>query len=150
MSKTIYATGGCQCGAVRYAFSSPPEKSHACHCRMCQKAVGNIFATLVGTRKGQIRWTTRAPSYFASSNLARRGFCETCGTPLTFSYVDPNPWEFVTVGSLDDPSAVPIEKQFGVESKLAWVSFCEQVEAEKTGDTPSAAAFLANMQKYQA
>ena len=41
-------TGGCQCGAVRYAAYAPLNHSHFWHCRMCQKAVGNLFAALAG------------------------------------------------------------------------------------------------------
>ena len=37
-------TGGCQCGAVRYALYAEPTNPHVCHCRMCQKAFGNVFA----------------------------------------------------------------------------------------------------------
>ncbi len=38
-------TGGCQCGAVRFALSAPPAKISICHCRMCQKASGAPFAS---------------------------------------------------------------------------------------------------------
>ena len=38
-------TGGCQCGAVRFAVSAPPTKISVCHCRMCQKASGAPFAS---------------------------------------------------------------------------------------------------------
>ena len=41
-------TGGCQCGAVRYALLEPPSNPHICHCRMCQKAFGSFFAPLAG------------------------------------------------------------------------------------------------------
>jgi hypothetical protein len=41
--KHLPLTGGCQCGAVRYALGEQPE-STVCHCRMCQKAVGGPFA----------------------------------------------------------------------------------------------------------
>src|SRR5215475_8929725 len=40
-------TGGCQCGAVRYALYGQPTNPHVCHCRMCQKAFGNYFVLLV-------------------------------------------------------------------------------------------------------
>jgi hypothetical protein len=38
-------TGGCQCGAIRFALSAPPKKVSVCHCRMCQKASGAPFAS---------------------------------------------------------------------------------------------------------
>ncbi len=41
-------TGGCQCGAVRYALLTQPDNPHICHCRMCQKAFGSYFAPLAG------------------------------------------------------------------------------------------------------
>ena len=42
------ATGGCQCGAVRYRATAMLDNAHVCHCRMCQKAVAervNEFET---------------------------------------------------------------------------------------------------------
>ena len=45
---SFHITGGCQCGAVRYALKSEPTDSSICHCRMCQKAFGNYFAPLTG------------------------------------------------------------------------------------------------------
>lgn len=49
MNEPATITGGCQCGAVRYAIDGPLNNPHICHCRMCQKAFGNYFAALVGT-----------------------------------------------------------------------------------------------------
>lgn len=145
------ATGGCQCGAVRYAFTAPLEHAHACHCRMCQRAVGGAFALLVGAKKTDFAWTEGAPAFFASSNLAQRGYCRDCGTPLSFSYNRPDARIYVTIGSLDNPDAAPIERHFGLESKLSWVRFCEELPAEETGyGSPQAQAFLAQMKSNQA
>jgi len=49
-------TGGCQCGAVRYALYEVPV-STVCHCRMCQKAVGGPFAALSKVPLAQFAWT---------------------------------------------------------------------------------------------
>ena len=147
--KTPVATGGCQCGAVRYALYVEPQASHVCHCRMCQRATGGVFAALTGAPKSEFAWTKGEPAVFASSNLAKRAYCRDCGTPLSFSYDMPEARFYVTIGSLDDPEQAPIEKQFGVESRVSWVKFCEDVPAEKTGDDPKAAAFFSTMQSHQ-
>lgn len=148
---TSSITGGCQCGAVRYAMHvERVEKPHVCHCRMCQRAVGNVFAALAGCAKDRLEWTKGQPAFFASSNLAKRGFCRDCGTPLTFAYDAPEARIYVTIGSLDDPSLAAIEVQYGVESRIPWVTFCEAVPQEKTGEgTPGAAAFYAKMTNNQ-
>lgn len=148
--KTPVATGGCQCGRVRYALYVMPENSHVCHCRMCQRATGGVFAALVGAPKAAFAWTEGEPAFFESSNLAKRGFCRDCGTPLSFTYNLPEARYYVTTGSLDDPNAVPIIKQYGIESRLSWVKFCEDVSAEKTGEDADAAAYFAKMQSHQA
>ena len=54
-------TGGCQCGAVRYRITAPFENPHICHCRMCQKAFGNYFAALVGTKKNAFAGRRASP-----------------------------------------------------------------------------------------
>lgn len=143
------ATGGCQCGAVRYALYVTPQNAHACHCRMCQKATGGVFAALAGAPKADFAWTKGEPAVFASSNLATRAYCRDCGTPLSFSYNLPEARFYVTMGSLDDPGSVPIVRQYGVEGRLSWVRFCEDVPAEATGQDAAAQSFLSNLKSNQ-
>jgi hypothetical protein len=147
--RTPVATGGCQCGAVRYAFYAPLEKSHVCHCRMCQRATGGLFSALAGGTPDNFAWTRGTPDYFASSNLAHRGFCANCGTPLSFQYDDPAARIYATIGSLDEPEKAPIVIQYGIESRLSWVKFCEHIPQERTGESPQAQEFLAKMQDNQ-
>ena len=115
--RLVVATGGCQCGAVRYALHAEPANS-ICHCRMCQKAVGGPFAALAQVELADITWTRGAPALFASSSMAHRGFCPVCGTPLT--YQNGRDIE-VTIGSLDNPAAAAPTKQFGAEARLLWL-----------------------------
>ena len=129
--------GGCQCGAVRYAIHAVTlEKIHYCHCRMCQRATGNLFAALAGAAKDAIEWTGSAPpTFYASSSVAKRGFCPRCGTPLTFAY-DSAARIYVTIGSLDDPAAVRPEIHYGVESQLPWLHIDDSLPREPTADAP--------------
>lgn len=115
-------TGGCQCGAVRYAVAHVAPDGYWCHCRMCQRAFGSVAAAMVGVAKADLAWTRGRPAYFASSAIARRGFCARCGTPLTFDYPDGAMID-LSIGSLDDPAAVPLTGHFGVESRVpGWIA----------------------------
>jgi hypothetical protein len=148
-ARTPVATGGCQCGAVRYAFYAPLENAHVCHCRMCQRATGGVFAALAGTAPENFAWTRGTPAFFASSNLAKRAFCEKCGTPLSFKYEAPSARMYTTIGSLDEPGRVELVKQYGIESRLPWVKFCETVPEERTAESAQAQEFLAGMKINQ-
>jgi hypothetical protein len=112
-------TGGCQCGAVRYALFETPE-STVCHCRMCQKAVGGPFAALSKVKTANLAWTRGTPARFQSSSAAERHFCAACGTPLTFHYLVGDAIE-VTTGSLDTPAALPPTQNFGTEARMPWI-----------------------------
>ena len=115
---TIELTGGCQCGAVRYRATRADDHAYLCHCRMCQRAFGHVSAAVVGVKKKDVIWEKDGRAFFASSKIARRGFCPTCGTPLSFEYLESDGMD-LAVGSLDDPSRVRLTSHFGVESRVA-------------------------------
>ena len=134
MSETI--TGGCQCGEVRYAIRGVLFGAHICHCRMCQKAFGNLFATLAGVAKADLRWTKGKPAYFRSSAAVQRGFCRRCGTPLTFAY-DHTAHMNISIGSLDNPSLVKIENQYGIEGMVPAFPSLHALPGSRTEDDVS-------------
>ena len=113
-------TGGCQCGAIRFAVSAPPVKVSICHCRMCQKASGAPFASFADIDRENFIWTRGKPAAFRSSSIAERDFCRECGTPLTFRRIDGPRIEIMT-GAFDRPDRVIPTQQFGTESRLGWV-----------------------------
>ncbi len=110
-------TGGCQCGAIRFAVSAPPVKVSICHCRMCQKASGAPFASFADIDRENFTWTRGEPAAFRSSSIAERDFCRDCGTPLTFRRIDGPRIEIMT-GAFDRPDRVIPTQQFGTESRL--------------------------------
>ncbi len=112
-------TGGCQCGAVRYRIDQTPEYPSLCHCRMCQKAGGAPFMAFFSVEKANFVLTRGAPAIFRSSEIAERGFCSVCGTPLTYA-MDGRDHVSLTIGSLDQPADVAPTEQLGVESMLPW------------------------------
>ena len=125
-------TGGCQCGAIRYRFAhTSPEDVHYCHCRMCQKAAGNVVVTHVSLRKRDIVWERAAPTLYRSSSVAERGFCARCGTPISFAYLA-SEWMCVTLGSLDQPAAVTPCIHYGTESQVPWFVIDDALPRERT------------------
>ncbi|MEO8223853.1 MAG: GFA family protein [Gammaproteobacteria bacterium] len=110
--------GGCMCGRHRYTVQLDKPEGYFCHCRMCQQAFGNIFATFVNAPVDCVHWETGEPSYHASSPIARRSFCATCGTPLCFQFND-SKYVDLSAGSLDDPGAVRPVEHTGIESRVA-------------------------------
>lgn len=138
------ASGGCQCGAVRYHLTAVLDSSHICHCRMCQKAAGNFFAALIGVPRDAINWTRGAPATFKSSDQVERGLCRTCGTPLTYDYLASKHIN-VTTGSLDNPAAFPPRMQFGLEGQMPWFGGLAALPEEGTTEEtmPGAAAAIA-------
>lgn len=112
-------SGGCQCGAVRFAVEEGElGRASICHCRMCQKAFGGFYGPLVSAPG--LRWSRGSPKYFQSSNRARRGFCPDCGTPLTFE-PDDGPAE-AAIGAFDHPEAIRPVIQHDIAARLPWLA----------------------------
>lgn len=113
-------TGGCMCGKIRYMAVITNDDAYLCHCRMCQRASGNVSLAMKNVKKADVRWE-REPDYYPSSPIARRGFCAGCGTSLTFDYHDSDQLDLI-VGSFDDPSRFVPRHHFGAESlHRAWI-----------------------------
>lgn len=104
-SNALSVSGGCQCGAVRFSIGRL-GKASICHCRMCQKAFGGLFAPLVEAY--DIVWTRGERSIFQSSKTNWRGFCSNCGTPLTYEF---DGGTEIAIGTLDDPDFAQPEVQ---------------------------------------
>ena len=129
---TTPRTGGCLCGAVRYAITAEPAMQAVCHCSHCQKQAGSAFSTIVGVVESGVEVTQGAPRSYVdhgeSGKAVERQFCETCGSPL-FSKVEVVPgMTFVKAGTLDDPSGFVPAVHIWTKSKQAWVD---------TGDVPA-------------
>jgi hypothetical protein len=124
-------TGGCQCGAIRFALKAPPARVSICHCRMCQKASGAPFASFADIDKSDFAWTRGRPAAFESSTIAERDFCRDCGTPLSFRRIEGERIEIMT-GTFDRPDRVIPTRQYGTESRLGWVVGISNLPSQTT------------------
>jgi hypothetical protein len=87
----VEATGGCECGTVRYRVLGPAEELYHCHCSRCRRLHGALFATYAYVRREQL---SIIPDLSVLSNYrspdALWYFCGNCGCHL-FAEHDHNP-----------------------------------------------------------
>jgi hypothetical protein len=115
-------TGGCTCGAVRYALNSEPFDAGWCHCRTCQRTSGGPAMVFATVPEGDFVWTMGADRVrtFRSSSFGHRAFCGDCGTPFLMK-VDHQP-ETVdfSVATLDTPGRAAPGFHIFWQSKVPW------------------------------
>ena len=91
------ASGGCQCGAVRWHVTAVLDTSHICHCRMCQKASGQPFMALTGGNKltrnlvsmdnpDHKHFRAMTQGYFSPKHMKRK-----CPGSITPAWIGPTP-----------------------------------------------------------
>jgi hypothetical protein len=121
MPRTL--TGGCACGAIRYACAAAPVFSWICHCRDCQRASGSAFCPVLYVPKAALTISGDSTYYDVkaeSGNRVSRGFCPQCGAPL-FIQADLVPeLQGLWAASLDDPSQFHPAVQVWCSSAQPW------------------------------
>jgi hypothetical protein len=121
-------TGGCRCGAVRFEALGPPRFISNCHCGECRRSSGAAFSTWIGYDSGNVTWQGERALH-ASSPSVKRGFCRTCGTPLSYSGKKWAAETHLLIGTFDMPHAlVPTGDAFAAE-KLSWTPLVDDRRA---------------------
>ncbi len=114
-------TGGCACGRIRFEAEIDSDEAYLCHCRMCQRASGNVSLAMKNVPQAAVRWS-HEPDWYRSSPIAQRPYCAACGTSLGFRYDEDTDQMDLTVASFDDPSRFVPNSHFGAESvHEAWI-----------------------------
>jgi hypothetical protein len=109
-AKTLTASGGCLCGAVRYEISGPLRNIINCHCSKCRRFHGHLGAYtsvrrehLELVRQDGLKWfrsvTDETPN-------VHRGFCAECGASLFWDPRGSGTNIAVAAGSLDEPTGL--------------------------------------------
>ena len=112
--------GSCLCGAVQFE-AGPFDSMVHCHCSMCRKHHGAMFATFLGGPGDGIRWLAGEDQVeaYRSSDKGLRAFCRTCGSvlPVVLPHMDAS---FVPAGNLEgDPGLRPTLHMFAA-SRARW------------------------------
>ncbi|MGH8607531.1 MAG: GFA family protein [Gammaproteobacteria bacterium] len=113
--------GGCLCGTTRYVVRGTPQVVAFCHCSMCRRSAGAPLTAWAMFDARNFKLEKGEPRTYASSPGVERRFCGHCGTPLTYTADFLPRLIDVTVGSLDDPSALPPQMHIWDSRRIAWV-----------------------------
>ncbi len=112
-------TGTCLCGAVRYEIDGPFSFMGHCHCSMCRKSHGSLFATWAAAPLSGFRWISGedAVETYASSAEGHRAFCRHCGsvTPIVTGDMIVAP-----AGNLEGDLGISPQLHMFVASKPDW------------------------------
>lgn len=123
-----HTLGGCMCGAVRYEAVGEPIAVGHCHCHSCRRHTGAPVVTFVAFEPDQVKFTKKDRKIYNSSPGVGRGFCDQCGTPLT--------WEGRAFGRLiiefhisttDDPDAHVPDQHWFHEERIAWFDVADHL-----------------------
>ncbi len=112
--------GSCLCGAVQFE-SGPFDSMVHCHCSMCRKHHGAMFATFLSTSPDRFRWLAGEEQVvtYRSSGQGLRPFCRVCGSvvPVVLPHMA---MAFVPAGNLEgDPGRRPELHMFAA-SRAPW------------------------------
>jgi len=133
------ATGGCQCGAVRYEILAPPLKLYVCHCRECRKQTASAFGISAIVRREDFRPTRGEPKSWVrvadSGRRLRLMFCPDCGTRVWHDREGVD-WPTVSIegGSLDQPLDLRAAVHVWTSRKLPGVVIPEGAAQFPLGD----------------
>ncbi|KAI1748109.1 Mss4-like protein [Xylaria castorea] len=134
----VILRGSCLCGMVRFESKMLPESITICHCRECRKASGNPFLTFGLFHNDYVQWFIASSSstkhllsdptegikltYY--SDVATRGWCPRCGTPLFMKYHCRPDGTSITMGLVDNEhiagSLPAVKEHIFLGDKAAW------------------------------
>jgi hypothetical protein len=117
-------TGGCACGAIRYATRHEPIFQNHCQCRDCQRRSGTGHGSyLTFPVRAEMEIIGEASLWEVAAdngNVKSHAFCPTCGTPVYLRFAAMPDLIAVHAASLDEPARfAPQVLTYGVRGP-AW------------------------------
>ena len=124
--------GRCECGAVAFEVDHVRDTVTVCHCSQCRRSSGHLwasthapFASLHFTADAGLRW-------YASSDMAKRGFCALCGSSLFYRMNDEDGIG-IAAGCLEDTTGLRIGKHIFVADKGAYYPMPDDAPVHEQG-----------------
>ena len=137
--------GGCHCGAVRYRTTGAPTIARACACTWCQKRTGSAFGLSIYFPEEEVSFLQgdlrRYRLTADSGRWLETGFCETCGSTVTWTAEARPGLVGIAGGTFDQPTFwYDLEGFVYARSKPAWLVLPDGLPVEQTASYASAPA----------
>ena len=100
------STGGCLCGGVAFEVNGKLRDVVNCHCKMCRVFHGDQIGYTTAAMDTFKFTSDKTLKWYHSSDIAKRGFCDTCGASMFFMNNEfPNKMG-IAAGCLADPTGL--------------------------------------------
>ncbi len=120
--------GSCLCGGITFTAKGAARDPAACHCTQCRKQSGHHWASVQVMDADLL--IMGSPSWFASSETAKRGFCPTCGSFL-FWKGEGDPDTGISLGAVDGPTGLRLERHIFTADKGDYYDIADNVPQEE-------------------
>ncbi|TRM57003.1 Mss4-like protein [Schizophyllum amplum] len=119
-------TGGCFCGALRYAYTGDAAVKAICHCTDCRKISGTTYSTnIILPADATLTLTTGTPKTYScltgSGKPIDNTFCGDCGSTI---WREVDGVRAIKAGTLDDIHAIDAmmpDVELFVPRRAVWV-----------------------------
>lgn len=130
----VELTGRCQCGSVRLKVNGAIIGANHCHCESCRRATSSPVTSFFTVASGDASLSGEPLRYFASSPDVRRGFCASCGSPLSYeSELRPGEIDFYVM-LLDDTAAITMQQHDHWGERVGWLTTVDELPKHEVGN----------------
>jgi hypothetical protein len=124
--------GRCECGRVRFAVAAVRDAVTVCHCSQCRRTSGHLWASTHAPFAALQFETEEGLEWYASSALARRGFCRFCGSSL-FYRMNGEDGIGIAAGCLEGTTGLHLGKHIFVADKGGYYEISDGLPAFDQG-----------------
>ena len=118
MKKKLFPkTAKCLCGGITIKIKGKLRQVINCHCSQCMKTHGN-YAAYTACAENNITFINKKTlKWYKSSNIAKRGFCSTCGASMFYKLHKSNNIS-ISAGMFKNPTNLRSHSNIFTKSKL--------------------------------
>lgn len=121
-------TGQCYCGETRFTASESPSVVTYCHCADCRRVTGAPVAAFAAFRTEALTFTPDARTFVTVNKGVTRGFCGTCGSPMTGEYNYLLDQTYIALGLIDQANDLPPGLHAQTHGQLRWLHINDDLD----------------------